>query len=67
MTNNAKKTVICHALNLRSKKDLYPKDDNNPPVISHALNLLREKDLYPKDDDDDDDEMVFGDEDFGDL
>jgi hypothetical protein len=33
------------------------------PMISNAYNYLRKRDLFPEDDDDED-EMVFGDDDF---
>lgn len=33
-------------------------------VISYALNVLRSKGLFPEDNESDDDEMVFGDDDF---
>jgi len=33
-------------------------------VITHANNTLKKKGLFPDTNDDDDDEMVFGDEDF---
>jgi hypothetical protein len=34
------------------------------PMILEANNFLRKKGLFPEDKDDDDDEMVFGDDDF---
>jgi hypothetical protein len=36
-------------------------------AINSAYTYLRSQGLFPEDNDDDDDEMVWGDEDFGDL
>merc|ERR1712151_815563 len=52
--------------------DIVKADSNNnifplkirEPMILEANNFLRKKGLFPEDNDSDDDEMVFGDDDF---
>lgn len=44
-------------------KGLFPIKMRDP-AISLAYTYLRKKELFPEDDSDDEDEMVFGDEDF---
>lgn len=45
------------------EKNLFPIKMRDP-AISNAYTFLKKKDLFPDDDSDDEDEMVFGDDDF---
>jgi len=46
-----------------SEKNVFPLKVY-PNVIQHGINILKKKGLFPDADSDDDDEMVFGDDDF---
>merc|ERR1712194_214932 len=51
------------AIKVDGEKGLYPIKMRDP-AITVALTYLRKKGLFPTDDDEDDDDYVFGDEDF---
>lgn len=51
------------AIQINRSDSLFPIKMRDP-AISMAYNFLKKRDLFPEDDDEDDDEFVFGDEDF---
>jgi len=57
------KTVCIGAVKADGDKNIFPLKIREPMILE-ANNFLRKKNLFPEDNDDSDDEMVFGDDDF---
>mmetsp|Transcript_27840 Transcript_27840/g.79021 ORF Transcript_27840/g.79021 Transcript_27840/m.79021 type:complete len:290 (-) Transcript_27840:22-891(-) len=57
------KDVCTGVVKTNSDKGIFPLKIREPMILE-ANNFLRKKGLFPEDDGDDDDEMVFGDDDF---
>lgn len=57
------KTLSTGAVKQDSDKGIFPLKIREPMILE-ANNFLRKKGLFPEDNDSDDDEMVFGDDDF---
>jgi len=53
--------AVCVEFN--SEEDMFPIKMRDP-AISHAYNFLKKKGLFPDEDSDDEDDYVFGDDDF---
>lgn len=56
-------TLCSGAIKTNSDKGIFPLKIREPMILE-ANNFLRKKGLFPEDNDDDDDECVFGDDDF---
>jgi seryl-tRNA synthetase len=57
------KTVCIGSVKADGNKNIFPLKIREPMIIE-ANNFLRKKGLFPEDNSDDDDELVFGDDDF---
>merc|ERR1712060_437922 len=57
------KDVSAGFVKANADKGVFPLKIREPMIVE-ANNFLRKKGLFPEDDSDDDDEMVFGDDDF---